>query len=324
MNFLNAGMVGVGYKVIVRSVIEIIKINGVRITPIILSSGVRITPIILSGGVGITLVILSDIVSNGVRKTLVISSNIKNKAGGNKMNKIKTLALKEPQVKYNLKLTPSDFREATETGWEIQLLGEDIYIINVKIPYKYLYIPPSPFDVYLYSNKYTELIKAPQGVFVLMDIVDIIILVKPSGLLSGNIYFQYWLSNVETIRILDVYEKMNFDVTATNYVNIEIPFPTYEMMLLMLIPSPSDNWGFDIDIYPFNTNDTLVLDDVSGLIATDTVVNTIYKYHFIGGSGAVSDPHYTRPSYRTRIKISNNDTGSDMLSLRLQLVSFED
>jgi len=312
------------YRVIVKNAIRIIKVNGVRITPIILSSGVRITPIILSGGVRITLIILSDIVSDGVRITLIILSDTKSKVGGNKMGRLKTLALKEPQEKYNLKLTPSDFREATATEWGGLLVGEDIFIINVKIPYKYLYVPRCPFGVYIYSTQYTNLMKVPQGVFMLINIIDKIILVKPSGLLSGNLYFQYWLSNVESVRILDVYEKTIANISPSGFEIIEVPFPTYEISLLMVVPGVSTDWGFDVGIYPLNKPDIFMLDDVSGLTADDTVINTIYKYHFIGGSGAVSNPHYPRPSYRTRIKISNYDASNPMLSTDLQLISFED
>lgn len=74
MSFLNAGTVRINYRVGVRNVIEIIKINGVKFTPIILNNGVRITLLIQSGGIRITLLILNDIVNSGVRFTPIILS----------------------------------------------------------------------------------------------------------------------------------------------------------------------------------------------------------------------------------------------------------
>ena len=76
MSFLNAGMVGTDSRVIARNVIGIIKNDGERITLIILSNGVRITLLILIGGIRITLIISSNIVSDGVRKTLIVLSII--------------------------------------------------------------------------------------------------------------------------------------------------------------------------------------------------------------------------------------------------------
>jgi len=241
------------------------------------------------------------------------------------MDKEKTLAFKEPQRKYNLKLdASSDFRLSSDTGWEAEISGKCLKIVPISYGgYKFFYAPRTVLEVYfLVDDSY--LVPVYQKLYVPLGRVKNIVLVRPDGLLSGNVYFQFWLTNIKEIEILDVFEKMNFDVLASGYEIVEIPFPTYEFSLLMLIPSPSDNWGFDIDIYPFATSDHLVLDDVSGLTTTDIVVNTIYKYHFIGGSGAVSNPHYTRPSYRTRIKISNDDAVNPLPSLRLQLLSFED
>jgi len=241
------------------------------------------------------------------------------------MGKEKILAFKEPQRKYNLKLdASSDFRLSSGTSWESEIAGK--YFKIVPIPYsdyKFFYAPRTVLDLYfLIDDSY--LIPVYQNLYVPLGRVKNIVLVRPDGLLSGNVYFQFWLTSIKEIEVLDVFEKMNFDVTPSNYVNIEIPFPTYEFSLLMLVPSPSDDWGFDIDVYPFNTNDTFVLDDVSGLIATDTVINTIYKYDFVSGAGAMSNPHYTRPSYRTRIKISNDDAVNPLPSIRLKIISFED
>lgn len=240
------------------------------------------------------------------------------------MSKLKTLAFKEPQVKYNLKLTPSDFREATDTGWEKQLLGEDIYIIDIKIPFKYLYVPLCPFDVYLYSTKYANLMKAPQGIFVLMDIVDKIILVKPSNVTSGNLYFQYWLSNVESVKILDIYNKLDFSINVSAYELMEVPFPTYKFRLLIVITIPSTDWDLEMYIYPYPNNTPLMLEHITGLGSDDTIINNIYEYNFIGGSGAVTNPHYNMPSFRTTIRINNKDSMNILNNINLRLMSFED
>jgi len=226
----------------------------------------------------------------------------------------------EPHRKYNLKFdVETDFALSSYP----ELSGK--YIKEVPIPwmdYKWFYATKSVFKVYFLISQY--IIPAVQNVYIPLGKVQKIILVRPDGLLSGNIYFQFWLMNEKEVKILDVYEEINFSVSAPGYEIIEFPFPTYELELLMLIPDPSNDWGFDIDIYPFSTSDVLVLDDVSGLKATDTIINTIYKYDFVGGSGAISNPHYARPSFRTKIKISNDDTENPLLSLRLQIVSFED
>lgn len=227
--------------------------------------------------------------------------------------------------KHNLVLdASSDFRSPSG-GWEdTYFTGEKIKVIQLPFhQFEYLYIPYSVVGCYMHMlNGGIESVLDYQ--FVPLCKTDKLILVRPTGLLSGSIYFQYFLTDSLTpIKILDVYEKINFEVTPSNYVLMEIPFPTYEFELIVLVPTPSDSWGFDIDIYPFTTSDTFVLDDVSGLVGTDTVINTIYKYDFVGGSGAVSNPHYTHPSYRTKIKISNDDAVNSMPSLRLRLISFE-
>lgn len=313
MSFLNAVIVRISCKVIASNVIRIIEINGVKVIPIIPSDGVRITPIIQSD----IIKTISLILRSGVRNINIV--------GGNEMGKMKTLAFKEPQEKHNLKLTPSDFREATNTGWEKQLLGEKIYIINIKIPFKYLYLPPCPFVVYLYSIKYANLMKAPQGIFVLMDIVDKIILVRPSGLVVGDIYFQYWLSNVESVKILDVYENYIGDILGSQNLIFEIPFPTYQLLVVFLVGINPTSYQYIVTIRPFSTG--IVGDyeiDNAGALATTNGINNYYFYDRVGGCREVTEPSYPRPSFRTKVNIINNDAESDMEGCLLRLISFGD
>lgn len=228
----------------------------------------------------------------------------------------------KPQEKYNLKIDASDFRAATDTSWEEQLLGEDIYIIDIKIPYKYLYVPPCPFDIYLHSTKYINLIKVPQNVFIPLDIIDKIILVNP-GISSGSMYFQYWLSDIESVKILDIYEKIGFMLPkGGDGEAIFMPFPTYQMKVYIKIPTNPTSIDFNINIQPINENHTFILDELDG--TTEKFINNVYEYDKICGSGVVTDPHYPFPSWSTYVGLINNDVADDIVNCRLKIISWED
>lgn len=230
----------------------------------------------------------------------------------------------KPQEKYNLQLNAdTNFRAATDTGWEIQLLGKYIYIIDIKTPYKYLHIPSCGFDVYLHSTEYVNLMKVPQNIFIPLDIIDKIILVRPGGLSSGFILFQYWLSDIESVKILDVYDESNFILTPNTEQNYRMPFPTYQLKVIFYAPTNPTGLTIHFLIYPFNSSQGFVLDMKTGITEFGTILNNVYEYDKICGSGAVTDPHYPFPSFETILSFTNEDLANPMNNCYLKVVSWE-
>ena len=172
----------------------------------------------------------------------------------------------KPQEKHNIKIDVNDFRAATNTGWEKQLPGEDIFIIDIKIPFKYLYIPSCPFDTYLHSTKYINLIKVSQNILIPIDIIDKIILVKPTDLTSGYMYFQYWLSNIESIKIFDMVDWYDFTLVKNGvFQKYELPFPSFQIKVLLKLPTNPTSIDFNISSYPFRGDGSVILDNKDGI-----------------------------------------------------------
>ena len=242
----------------------------------------------------------------------------------------------KPQEKFNLELDPSDFRAATNTGWEKQLLGENIYIIDIRIPYEFLYLPTCPFDIYLHSTKYTNLMKIPQNIFIPIDIIDKIILVKSPLITSEKMLFQYWLSDIKSVKIYDIYERLNFDLIANTEWSTLLPFPTYQIRVLLKCDNNPTGLTFKLTTLPYSLClgripsclSCLDVDNKSGIIGGtaegDAILNNIYNYDKIGGSGEETNPHYPLPSWNTFVSLKNEDVAVDMEHCYLKIISWED
>lgn len=225
----------------------------------------------------------------------------------------------EPHKKYNLKLKANtDFKLSTYP----ELSGK--YIKEIPIPwidYKWFYAPTSVVKIYFLTDQY--IVPAVQNVYVPLGKVQKIILVRPDYLSSGDIYFQFWLLNTESVKILDIHEEKELILLKNGVSKIcYIPFPTYQMKLYFYIPLNPTSIDFNITIQPINEDHDFILDELIG--TTEKLINNVYKYDFIGGSGVVTNPHYPFPSYLTYVELKNNDVSDDILGCRLKVISFED
>lgn len=228
------------------------------------------------------------------------------------------------QKKYNLKLNANnDFRESSDTGWESQISGRYFKIIPISyLKYKFFYAPTTVLDLYfLVDDNY--LVPAYQNIYIPLGRMNQIILVRPDGVTSGDLYFQYWLSNIESVKVFDVYEKIGFTLPMGGGGEaIFMPFPTYQMKFYLKIPTNPTSIDFNINIQPVQDNHTFALDELDG--TTEKLINNYYEYNKIGGSGVVTNPHYPFPSWSTYIGIINNDVGADIVNCRLKVISWED
>jgi len=225
---------------------------------------------------------------------------------------------KEPQKKYNLQFdVASDFILSPYPDPE--LAGKYIKSIPINhLNFKYLYIPPTVYRG-LYLRKDSYLIPAVQNIFIPLNRVTKLILVRPDGLVSGNIYFQYWVTNVESVKIYDSYYKHS-SISAGSFISIDIPFPTYNMKVLILLSNNPTDIDYTASIEPFNTHREFTLDYQANI--TETEINNFYKFAELGGSGAITSPHYTFPSFQTRFQIENDDAGVAISDCWFELISW--
>ena len=239
------------------------------------------------------------------------------------MGKEKIELFKDPQIKYNLELNADlDFRISSDISWESQISGKYFKMIPISyLKYKFFYAPTSVLDLYfLVDNSY--LVPVSQNVYIPLGRVNQIILVRPNDLASGYIYFQYWLSNLESVKILDFYEKTNFSIAGGMNEIMRMPFPTHQMKVLFKCGTNPTSFKFYISIYTFNRDLAFTLDYKAGI--TDLFINNIYKFDKIGGSGGVTDPQYPWTSFETTVQIDNEDPGVSMNNCYLKLMSWKD
>lgn len=318
MSFLNAGTVGVVYRVIVKNVIRITRIDGVRITLIISIDGVKITSIIPSDGIRITLIILSNIVNGGVRITLIILSEwvkVVIVVGGNKMDKKLLLS---PPVKYNLEVLANKFKLSPGDPFK----GEYTYRLTIlSSMYKFFYAPVSVLDMY-FSLDTGETIPVVSNFFIPTDIIKELIVVRPENWTSGSVFFQYFLTNSESkdFQVFDLYESKDFDISPSGHKTVRVPFPTYNFKFLFTVQSANPNYKLQILQYYYKVIKSYQLESKDDI--TEKEINNLYLMNQIGGSGAVTEPNYPFPSWHTYIDIKNNAGTVDMTGCFMKVVSW--
>lgn len=220
------------------------------------------------------------------------------------MGKMKPFC-REPQIKYNIKLNAgTDFRLATDQDWESEFQGKYIKVFPIpKMEYSFFYAPPSIIKIYfLRVNGRVSIV--PKNTYVPVCEVSDLIIVRPSNMTSGDMYFQYWLTNVEDLKIFDLYTLSEWNLLPSQSKYIYVPFPTYNMRVLFeTYDAGVVSWNYDITIKPYDSEHDFKLD--GKLNITEKVLNNYYKFCEIGGSGIVTDPHFPMPSFRTIILITD-------------------
>lgn len=232
------------------------------------------------------------------------------------MKRRKTLFFKDPQKKYNIGLdAATDFIASPYP----ELSGEQTKDIPVQwLDFKYLYIPSSVIRVYLLKDSY--LIPVVHNVITPLNKVNKIVLVRPTGMTSAYIYFQYWLTNLLSVKIYDEYNGNNFTLTHGDIQITNIPFPTYNLKVLLELGSNPTNINYQVNISPFDGGTHFILDAKTGI--TELIINNFYKFSELGGSGAITEPHYIFPSFRTQIYLTNADPEVDITGCYLKVISW--
>ena len=229
--------------------------------------------------------------------------------------------------KHNLVFDAStDFRDPSG-GWEEEhFTGEKIKIINLPFhQYEYLYIPYSVIGCYIHTlgGRVRPVLDYQ---FIPLYKVDKLILIRPTGITTNNVYFQYFLTDTLTpIKIYDVYEEIGFTlVKGSVFQKYELPFPSFQLKVLLKLPTNPTSIDYNISSYLYNDSGSVILDDKNGIAGAPLTINNIYRYDLISGSGEVTEPHYPFPSWRTHIGLINNDAGTDIPDVRLKVISWED
>jgi len=243
------------------------------------------------------------------------------------MEKRETLVFKEPQKKYNIKLdASSDFRLSSDTGWESQIGGKHFKLIPVSyLKYKFFYAPTTVLEIYFLSEG-GELKPVYQNIYILLGKVKDLVLVRPEGMVSGILYFQFWLSNIESINISDHYETGEFDPIPSALESIELPFPTHQLRIWLKLNMNPTSINFQVLISNscYDAINPYTLDYMPALAGNGLRINNYYEYNRIGGSEIETDPRHPFPSFFTEIRIENNDAGSSVTDVDVIVDSFGD
>ena len=209
----------------------------------------------------------------------------------------------EPQIKFNIKLNAgTDFIQAENLGYGNEFQGKYIKIFPIpKLEYLFFYTPPSIIEIYFLTVG-GGVLKVPKNTYIPVHRVSNFIIVRPSNMTSGDMYFQYWLTNVEDLKVFDIYTLSEWDLSGSEVKYIYIPFPTYNMRVLFeTYDLGSVSWNYQIYIKPYDSDHDLMLD--VKLNITEKILNNFYYFSEVGGSGEVTNPHYIMPSFRTVIMI---------------------
>lgn len=236
------------------------------------------------------------------------------------------------QKKTNLNLNLStDFRSPNGKGWEDwnDFSGKYIYIKKIEEGYKYIYAPTNPFDSYLRvkGGRTPTLIKVEYNTFYPAECFDELIIVSEQNT-NTEFFYQYFLSNIRTINIIDEYQEENFIVTAGTSKIITLPFPTYNLKLMIkgsVGGGGSNTFNFSIPVEFFKASYGYYKIDNKNLTPNPGfIINNYYEFNDAGGTETTPDitaPNLTFPSWKTRISLDLN-AGSDLINCYLIAYSY--
>jgi len=225
--------------------------------------------------------------------------------------------LMRPQVKYNFEALASNFKLSSD----VPFVGKYIYRIPISsAQYKWFYALVSALDMY-FVLKTSEVVPVIFNFFIPLDLVEYLVVVRPEGWTSGFVFFQYYLTNSDSkdFQVFDLYESVDFDISSEGDKTVRVPFPTYNFKFLFTVQSANPDYRLQILQYFYKKIKSFQTESMDNI--TEKIVNNYYLMSQIGGSGAVTEPHYPFPSWHTYINIHNN-AGADMTGCYMKVVSW--
>jgi len=234
------------------------------------------------------------------------------------------------QKKFNLNLLLTDFNIHTGTGWERDPRLTGLFVYNRTLPqeYKYFYAPTNPFESYLRCKKGNQptLIPITYNTFYDMRFFDELIIVSDTHVAPIDFNYQFFLSNILSINVVDEYEEIVSIPANTNY-TVHLPFPTYNTKVLIYINNNPTSFTYTLMLSPYRYNMmgayNETFDFLAAIAGTGMRINNYYDLNDVGGTGLdVTVPHLAFPSFDTIINIHNDDVGVAIDDCRIKVYSY--
>lgn len=226
--------------------------------------------------------------------------------------------VKNPPIKYNLKLDASKFKLSSGPPFS----GKYIYRVHISsFSYKWFYAPVSVLDMYFRLDT-GEIIPVVFSFFIHTELIKELIVIRPDDWTSGIVYFQYFLTDSESkdFQIFDLYENKDFTISPEGDKTVRVPFPTYNFKFLFTVQTGTLDYNLQILQYFYRATKSFQTENKDNII--EKIVNTYYLMSgMCGGSGATTNPMNPFPSWHTYINIHNN-LGADMTGCYMKVVSW--
>jgi len=237
------------------------------------------------------------------------------------------------QEKFNLNLNlNADFHLPVGSGWQAdpRIQGQYCYYrANLPSEFAYFYAPTNPFNSYLKVKRGGRpvLIPVVYNTFYDMNFFDgLVIASRMNGNYDYN--YQFFLSNLDTINIIDEYREENFIVTAGTTKSIFLPFPTYNLKVMIkgsVSGGGTNTFNFNIPVEFFQASHGFYTIENKDLTPNPTfIINNYYEFNDAGGTEMIPDttnPKMTFPSWKTTINLDLN-AGSDLINCYLIAYSY--